>query len=453
MPANPPAATEAAAARLDAGLLAALRAREPLLWTNPQAAQLPAGAGALVAGFDIESARARLQRFSGLMAALFPELRPLGGAVRSELLELTAFPASLSDERGEPSGAWFLKGDHALPVAGSVKARGGFHEVLALAERLAIAHGLLDAEQDRIALQMPAARAFFARHTIAVGSTGNLGLGIGLIAAGLGFQAEVHMSADAKEWKKARLRERGIRVVEHAGDFAAALEGGRHRAAGDPSVHFVDDERSADLFLGYAVAAHELGDQLAALGRTPSALQPLFVYLPCGVGGSPGGIAYGLKALFGEAVHCFFAEPVAAPCMLVQLAARGSEPLSVYDIGLDNRTDADGLAVAQASYLVAPLMRERLAGVFTVTDDALLRDVRRLWLSEQILLEPSAIAAARGPLRLTQTNSGRDYLARHGLGQRLAQATHVLWATGGALVPAAEHQRYQALGARLLGEA
>lgn len=436
--------------RLEPGLLAGLLARDPLLWTNPQATAMAPGAAALVAGFDIEQAQARFDRFRGLMAALFPELQHLGGAVESDLHPLKHFPSSLENGPGTPSGAWFLKGDHALPVAGSVKARGGFHEVLAFAERVAFAHDLLLPGQDPLALLEPAARRLFASRTISVGSTGNLGLGIGLIAAGLGFQAEVHMSADAKEWKKARLRERGIRVVEHPGDFASALEGGRRRAVGDPNVHFVDDERSADLFLGYAVAARELAVQLAALGRAPSHDHPLFVYLPCGVGGSPGGITYGLKSLFGDAVHVFFAEPVAAPCMLVQLAAHGDEPLSVYDIGLDNRTDADGLAVAQASYLVAPLMRERLGGVFTVSDADLLCDVRRLWLTEKLMLEPSAIAAARGPLHLWNTESGQSYLARFGLHSTFANATQVIWATGGALVPAHEHARYQAEGARLL---
>lgn len=175
------------------------------------------------------------------------------------------------------------------------------------------------------------------------------------------------------------------------------------------------------------------------------------MHLPCGVGGSPGGITYGLKALFGDAVHTFFAEPVAAPCMLVQLSASGQGPLSVYDIGLDNRTDADGLAVAQASHLVAPMMKRRLGGVFTVRDDDLLRDVCRLQRTEGVLLEPSAIAAARGPLFLAQSEAGRAYLDAHGLRSDNPNATHVIWATGGSLVPAEEHARYQAKGAALLG--
>ncbi|PXX50107.1 D-serine ammonia-lyase [Aquitalea magnusonii] len=434
-------------APLPPALLATLQVRQPLLWLNPQlGSALPASAPTAQ---QVQAAAARLQRCAGLLAMLFPELAATQGQIESALHDASALYAQ-PPYHGVQGRCW-LKGDHALPVAGSIKARGGFHEVLAHAETLALQHGVIQPEDDRRLLASPDARALFARHSVVVGSTGNLGLSIGIMAAALGFQAVVHMSVEAKEWKKARLRQRGVTVVEHAGDYAAAVAAGRATAEADPNSYFVDDEHSLPLLLGYAAAAAALAAQLAAQGVTVDAAHPLFVYLPCGVGGAPGGIAHGMKLLFGPHVHCFFAEPVASPCMLVQLASGGDAPLSVYDIGLDNRTEADGLAVGLASPLVAPLMRAELSGVFTVGDDDLFR--QRLLVEDHcaMAVEPSAAAAVAGPHWLCNSPAGQAYLAAHGLQGQLADSHHLIWTTGGALVPAEEHQRFRQRGLLLQG--
>jgi D-serine dehydratase len=419
-------------------LLARLQSRRPLLWLNPDVGSpLPHDAPSLD---DIALAEARLARCEPLMAELFPELAASAGKVESDLMPADGLQQALSLSP-DARGAWFIKRDDALPIAGSIKARGGFHEVLALAESIAIEHGLLDTEGDRRVLASAAARELFAKHAIVVGSTGNLGLSIGVMAAALGFESVVHMSTDAKSWKKERLRRRGVRVVEHDGDYAQAVAAGRSQAQERPRCHFVDDERSLLLFLGYAASARHLAAQLAESGRIVDAAHPLFVYLPCGVGGAPGGITYGLKALFGDHVHCFFAEPVASPCMLVQLAAGFDEPVSVYDTGLDNRTEADGLAVGQASHLVSPLMASQLSGVFTVSDEELYAWLLAVRRATGVELEPSAAAAVGGPRWLTQSPYGRDYL--RSLNVDMQRSTHVIWATGGSLVPPEEHRRFQ----------
>ena len=59
-----------------------------------------------------------------------------------------------------------------------------------------------------------------------------------------------------------------------------------------------------------------------------------------------------LKMLFGDAAHCFFAEPTHSPCMMLGMATGENNSICVQDFGIDNRTAADGLAVGRASGFV-----------------------------------------------------------------------------------------------------
>ncbi|MDC7703018.1 D-serine ammonia-lyase [Vogesella indigofera] len=363
-------------------LPAALRHGQPLLWHNPSL--LPAAEALAVSGHgraEIEAAIARWQRFAPLLARLFPDSVAADGRIDSPLL-------SQSDEQGQP--LW-VKADHALPITACIKARGGVYEVLCHAEQLALATGVLHAGDNYAVLADAPARQLFAQHRILVGSTGNLGYSVGVMARALGLGVEVHMSHDAKEWKKQRLRALGATVVEHPGDYALAVAAARDSAASDAHAYFIDDESSLLLFFGYAAAAWDLAAQLDAAGLRPTPAQPLRVYLPCGVGGAPGGVAFGLKCLFGDAVQCVLVEPVASPCFLLRLAT-GDDALSVYDIGLDNRTVADGLAVPRASATVAGIVGQLIDAVITVSDSSLLAAVRQQWQQHGLRLEPSAAA-------------------------------------------------------------
>ena len=318
--------------------------------------------------------------------------------------------------------------------------------MLKFAETLALEHGLIDTDGDYARFADDDFRALFSRHSLAVGSTGNLGLSIGVMGARLGFATTVHMSADARQWKKDLLRARGVSVIEYASDYGEAVRQGRAQAAGEASMHFVDDENSVDLFLGYAVAALRLRQQLDALGVTVDAEHPLCVYLPCGVGGGPGGIAFGLKQVFGDAAHCFFAEPVASPSMLLGMMTGLHEQVDVRDFGLDNRTEADGLAVARPSGFVGRTLERLLGGIYTIQDEMLFRLLALVRDAERIDLEPSAAAGLTGPAMLLESEAGRAYLEARGLADGLERVTHLAWATGGGLVPAAEMDAYYRRG-------
>lgn len=404
---------------------APVRRAEPTIWRNPHrrdAASVLAASAFSEA--DMRGAEARWRRFAPLLAALFDGTDE--GRIDSPLLPVA--PDLARTLLGGAPGSVWVKADHDLPVTGCIKARGGVYEVLAYAETLAGAAGLLRPGLSYAAFASGPFRELFARHTIAVGSTGNLGFSVGVMGRALGFQVEVHMSHDAKAWKKQRLRELGARVVEHPGDYGLAVATARDAFRDRADAHFVDDEDSVDLFLGYAAAALDLQRQLASAGIAVDAAHPLFVYLPCGVGGAPGGVAFGLTLLFGDAVRPVFVEPVAAPCMLVQLAAGLDRPVSVYEAGLDNRTAADGLAVASASLLVARTVGPLIDAVVTVPDADLFHWLKALWAGAGMRLEPSA---ASGFAALSR------FLAA-GMPAEAGSATHVVWTTGGAHLPDAE---------------
>jgi D-serine dehydratase len=422
--------------------------KSPLLWINECWRPIAeTSSGASISLVQVYEAEESCKQFGTLLSELFPELLSTGGIIESPLLKAQRLQKALGGDQ-EPLGRWFIKGDHLLPVAGSIKARGGIFEVLKHAEDLLLRHGLMRSEDNRTVMASAPARAFFFRHKVAVGSTGNLGLSIGLIASALGFRATVHMSSDAKSWKKQRLRARDVEVIEHCGDFGVAVAAGRAQAKDDTATYFVDDENSPRLFLGYSVAALRLKHQLVAEGVTVDAQHPLFVYIPCGVGGAPGGITFGLRHLFGDHVHCFLGEPVASPSMLIRLASHANVPISVKDFGLDNRTEADGLAVGQASEFVAQIVKPLVSGIFTVSDHELFADLFLLNRTEGLRIEPSAAAGFRGPGWLMTSAAGRQYLLEHGLLDHLRQATHVLWVTGGALVPDEEYQGFYERGFR-----
>lgn len=425
-------------------LLEELMALKETAWFNPGIA--PANEALSDVGLamaDVEDASRRLMRFAPLLMCYFPELKHAAGIIESPVMAAPAFFEALGRHHDfTPTGRLFLKKDSHLPISGSIKARGGIYEVLKRAETLALGEGLVREGDDYTRLDSDEAREFFSGYSVMVGSTGNLGLSIGIMSARIGFRTTVHMSADARRWKKQRLRECGVEVVEHEGDYSAAVEQGRKQADADPRCHFVDDENSVDLFLGYAVAALRLKPQLAAQGITVDEDHPLFVYLPCGVGGGPGGVAFGLKLLFGDDVHCIFVEPTQSPCMLLGVYTDRHDEVSVQDFGIQNRTIADGLAVGRASSFIGRALRRLVDGYVTVQDQELLDLLAVLRDSEGVELEPSAIAGARGPAQVLTNDA---YLARIGMDEhKLGAATHLLWLTGGSMVPPEEMASYYA---------
>lgn len=399
-----------------------LKSLKEIIWYNPNYMSFEMFKNDIPINMDeVLDAEARLKRFAPYLEKVFPEAKD--GIIESPISEINNMKLRMEkDFHTKVYGNLILKRDDLLPVAGSIKARGGIYEVLKHAEEIAIKENLLNVKDDYAVLADKEFIDLFSKYTIQVGSTGNLGLSIGIISAKIGFKVVVHMSSDAKQWKKDMLRSKGVTVVEYSSDYSKAVEEGRALSDSDPSSYFIDDENSKDLFLGYAVGGIRVKKQLEKMNIVVDQDNPLFVYLPCGVGGGPGGVAYGLKLMFGDNVQCFFAEPTHSPAMLLGLATGKHDMISVEDIGLDNKTEADGLAVGRPSSFVGQIMDRLLTGAFTIDDEKLYVFLKALFQEENIFLEPSALAGFLGPIFTADKYQNEN-------------ATHMCWGTGGSLVP------------------
>ncbi|MFL0245984.1 D-serine ammonia-lyase [Candidatus Clostridium stratigraminis] len=409
---------------------------KPVLWENCKLIKADEALKNIdVSVKEIYEADARLIRFAALIRRFFPETED--GIIESPLLKIEDMKESSEKYYiTNINGKLYLKCDSHLKVAGSVKARGGIYEVLKYAETLCLTNRMITKESDYSIMAEKSFKDFFSKYTIAVGSTGNLGLSIGIMSRALGFNTIIHMSKDAKEWKKNLLREKGALVIEYEEDYSKAVEEGRKQCSKDPNAYFIDDENSKDLFYGYTTAALRLKKQLDEQSIIVDNKHQLYVYLPCGVGGAPGGITYGLKAFYGDNVHCYFVEPTHSPCMLLGLITENFSKLHVRDFGIDNITDADGLAVGSPSELISNIVKEIIDGEYTIEDDELYRLLALLKDSEGIKIEPSAAAGLLGPLLVKVKDT----------------STHIAWATGGLFLPDDIYLKFYNKGKRLLNK-
>ncbi|MEH6907189.1 D-serine ammonia-lyase [Neobacillus drentensis] len=418
-------------------LLKKITKLQPVLWLNTNLKPMKDLPEFPVTIDDMIEAEQLWERFIPFFIKEFPETKELNGIIESPLKKINRMKTALS---GTFNGDLYLKCDNELPIAGSIKSRGGVYEVLHHAEQLALKSGLVSKNDNYEIFSEEKLKNFFSQYKIGVGSTGNLGLSIGIISAKLGFNVSVYMSADAKQWKKDLLREKGATVYEFSGDFGEAISAGRQKTLTDPQAYFVDDEKSKHLFLGYSVAAFRLQKQLQEKNIKVDKEHPLLVYLPCGVGGSPGGITFGLKQIFGDHVHCFFVEPTHSPSVLIGLLTGEKEKVCVQDFGIDNRTEADGLAVGRPSSFATSISEHLISGIYTVEDDELYRLLALLADNEGIFIEPSSTSGLLGP----------GIVADSGYLTYEEKGTHVVWATGGSLVPQVDMERFYKKGRELI---
>ena len=411
---------------MDNELIAKLKSDKEFLWINPNFNKRAIYGE--VSSKEINEANNLLLKFAPFLKSVFKELESTDGIIESPLMTLNKFGIK----------NLYLKEDNLLPIAGSVKARGGIFEILKYAETLAANANLIDVEKDYSQFDSDVFRKFFSEYKIQVGSTGNLGISIGLISAKLGFNAIVHMSKDAKDWKKKLLRENGVNVTQYDSNYSEAVKNGRMLSDEDEKSYFVDDEKSINLFLGYSTAALRLKEQLKEKHISVDDKHPLFVYIPCGVGGAPSGILHGLKTVFGENVYVFFVEPVRSASVLLGMSTGLNSKISVHDIDMDGKTEADGLAVGRASELCCESSQNTLSGIFTINENSIFELMKELYKKESVFVEPSA-ASSMIFTKFLDDDEFIKFINKEEISPE--NITHIAWSTGGMLVPESEREK------------
>ena len=79
-------------------------------------------------------------------------------------------------------------------------------------------------------------------------------------------------------------------------------------------------------------------------------------------------------------------------------------------------------------------MTPRLDALYSIDDGKLLPYLRKLYDTEGILIEPSSAAGFDGPAHVSAWGQYDE--------ETLKNATHVLWATGGRMVPEEEKKSF-----------
>ena len=287
--------------------------------------------------------------------------RVKGVTVRTPLIPFPAATADADTAAAEPPGKpRLLVKPESLQPTGAFKLRGAYNAISALPAG-AKANGVV------------------------AHSSGNHGFAVAYAAALLGVKAAIVVPDDAAKVKTDAIRQTGAELVRVRPTLAARVEGSRHIATtrGYAEIAPFDDRA---VIAGQGTIGLEIAEDCA--GQPPQA-----VLVPVGGGGLVAGVAVAIKALSPE-TRVIGVEP--------ELAADARESLRsgirvAWPASDTARTRADALRVEQVGELTFPHIREFVSDIVTVTEEEILRAIRRLALQARLIAEPGgavAVAAA-----------------------------------------------------------
>ena len=142
-----------------------IKDREEILWINKNKKNIQDFNIEGLSIRDIDDAEERLIRFAPFIMEVFPETNINNGLIESPLKEISKMKNLLINKLDKNfEGSLYIKMDSHLPIAGSVKARGGIYEILKHTEKLALDNGIIKKDENYIKLKEENNRDFFSRY-------------------------------------------------------------------------------------------------------------------------------------------------------------------------------------------------------------------------------------------------------------------------------------------------
>ncbi len=219
-----------------------------------------------------------------------------------------------------------------------------------------------------------------AARGVATHSSGNHAQALALAARMRAIPCHVVMPSNAPSVKRRAVEGYGARVIE-CEPSVAAREATADRVVAETGATFVHPYDHPDVIAGQGTAALELLEEVPDLDA---------VVAPVGGGGLLSGTCIAARGLRDE-IRVFGAEPSGADDAARSLAAGRIIPQTAPD------TIADGLLTSLGE-LTWPILRDRLAGIVTVSDDETVAAMRLVWERAKLVIEPSAAVAVAAVL-------------------------------------------------------
>jgi threonine dehydratase len=288
-----------------------------------------------------------------------------GVAVRTPLVLFRGAPPVRDAAPPSPGEPGLLIKPESLQPTGSFKLRGAYNAVSVLTED-------------------DAARP----NGVVAHSSGNHGFAVAYAAALRKVPAAIVVPRGASRVKTDAIAAAGAELVHVEATLAARLAAAEEiaRTRGYALIQPFDDRR---VIAGQGTIGLEIADDLTGDHTARPHQPPRAVVVPISGGGLISGIAVAIKALSPE-TRVIGVEP--------ELAADTRESFRAgtrvaWPAAETARTRADALRVEQVGELTFPHIQEFVDDIVTVSEDEILRAIRRLAFEARLVAEPGGVVA------------------------------------------------------------